>query len=203
MPAPRDIIDALESVASIYFSDVRHKIRAAFILTDEFVEMCCKALAVAANPNLGRIDYRNLLAHPAVNLDSRTAPLGIRLFRNHQTRNSMQHGNAAFTVDDQHCADAILDAVDALEHCFPGSLLALPDPLKVSLRVIRLHSSQGNAHLRGTFEDSMRAHQWNGGGRRAKVSEPPYSVGSRRYWGLVMFPEYAQVESILNLLGIP
>ena len=26
MAAPRDIVDALESVASIYFSDVRHKI---------------------------------------------------------------------------------------------------------------------------------------------------------------------------------
>jgi hypothetical protein len=42
---------------SIYFSDVRHKVRAAFILTDELVEMCCKALAVAANPTLGHISW--------------------------------------------------------------------------------------------------------------------------------------------------
>jgi hypothetical protein len=32
MPAPRDIIDSLECVISVYFSDVRHKHRAAFIL---------------------------------------------------------------------------------------------------------------------------------------------------------------------------
>jgi hypothetical protein len=57
MTAPLDIVDALESVASIYFSDVRHKVRAAFILTDELVEMCCKALAVAANPTLGHISW--------------------------------------------------------------------------------------------------------------------------------------------------
>jgi hypothetical protein len=43
MAAPRDITDALEGVVSIYFSDVRHKLRAAFILQDELVEMSCKA----------------------------------------------------------------------------------------------------------------------------------------------------------------
>jgi hypothetical protein len=43
MAAPRDITDALEGVVSIYFSDVRHKLRAAFILRDELVEMSCKA----------------------------------------------------------------------------------------------------------------------------------------------------------------
>src|SRR5581483_109755 len=128
MPAPRDIVDALESVTSIYFSDVRHKIRATFILTDELVEVCCKCLAVAANPNLGHIQFHNLLAHPAVRLPQ-TVPLGDTLLRNHRTRNQMQHGNAAFTVDEQHCADAILDAVDAVEHCFPGAIAVLPDPL--------------------------------------------------------------------------
>ncbi len=50
MTAPRDIVDALECVASIYFSDVRQKTRAAFILADEMVEVCCKALAIAENP---------------------------------------------------------------------------------------------------------------------------------------------------------
>jgi hypothetical protein len=203
MPAPRDIIDALESVTSIYFSDVRHKIRAAFILTDELVEMCCKSLAIAANPNLGHIQFHNLLAHPAVGLPAQTVPLGDRLLRNHRTRNQMQHGNAAFTVDDQYCADAVLDAIAAMEHCFPGTAPILPEVLKVALRVVWLHSSLGNARLRGEFEDAMRGHGWNGNARRAKVSEPPYPVGSRRYWGLVMFPEFAQVESILNRLGVP
>ncbi len=203
MAAPRDIIDALESVASIYFSDVRHKMRAAFILTDELVEMTCKSLAVAANPNLGHIQFHNLLAHPAVGLPAQSVHLGECLLRNHRTRNQMQHGNAAFTVDDQHCADAILDALEAVEHCFPGTTLALPEGLKIVLRVVRLHSSRGDARLRGNFEDAMRSHGWNGNGRRAKVSEPPYSVGSRRFWGLILFPEFAQVENILNRIGVP
>lgn len=203
MAAPRDIVDALESVASIYFSDVRHKSRAAFILTDELVEMCCKALAVAANPTLGHIKFHQLLAHPAVNLGAGTVPLGTTLLRNHDTRNKMQHVNAAFTVDEQHCADAILDAIDAMEHCFPGSVAAFSDALKVALRVVRLHSSRGDARLRGAFEDAMRSHRWNGTNRKARVSEPPYPVGSRRYWGLVLLPEYAQVEVILNRIGAP
>jgi hypothetical protein len=203
MPAPRDIIDALECAVSIYFSDVRHKMRAAFILTDELVEMSCKALAIAANPTLGHIQFHNLLAHPAVGLPTQTGALGDTLMRNHRTRNQMQHGNAAFTVDEQHCADAILDAVSAVEHCFPGTNPVLPEFLRVALRVVRLHSSQGNTRLRGDFEDAMRAHGWNGNARRAKVSEPPYPVGSRRYWGLVMFPEFAQVENILNQLQVP
>src|SRR5437899_5747403 len=190
MAAPRDIIDALESVVSIYFSDVRHKVRAAFILTDELVERCCKALAVAANPTLGHIKFHQLLGHPSVHLPSQTVPLGATLLRNHDTRNKMQHVNAAFTVDEQHCADAILDAIDAMEHCFPGTRPAFPDALKVAVRVIHLHSSRGDVRLRGAFEDAMRSHRWNGNDRKARVSEPPYSVGSRRYWGLVLFPVY-------------
>jgi hypothetical protein len=165
--------------------------------------MCCKALAIAANPTLGHIRFSTLLAHPAVQLPARTVPLGDTLLRNHITRNQMQHVNAAFTVDDQHCADAILDALAAMEHCFPGTIAVLPDALKVALRGVRLHSSQGDIRLRGTFEDAMRNHGWNGNARRAKVSEPPYPVGSRRYWGLVLFAEYAQVEGILNRLGVP
>jgi hypothetical protein len=97
MAAPRDIVDALECVGSICFSDVRHKTRAAFILADELVEMCCKALAFAANPNLGNIQFPTLVGHPAVRLPAQTVPLGDTLLRNHRTRNQMQHGNAAFT----------------------------------------------------------------------------------------------------------
>jgi len=29
-----------------------------------------------------------------------------------------------------------------------------------------------------------------------------YPVGFRRYWGLVLLPEYGQVEGILNRLGL-
>ncbi len=204
MAAPRDIIDALESVVSLYFSDVRHKQRAAFILADELVEMTCKALAIAANPTLGHIKFHDLLKHPAVKLDAKTTTLGATLLRNHDTRNKMQHVNAAFTVDDQHCADAILDALQAIEHCFSGTIAAFPDALKVSLRLVRLQSSHGNTGLRGRFEDAMRDFRWNSADkpRALRKSEIAVTAGNRRYWGLVM-SEYAQIECILDRLGIP
>lgn len=136
-------------------------------------------------------------------LNAKSTLLGAALLRNHDTRNKMQHVNAAFTVDDQHCADAIGDAVNAIEHCFPGSAADYPEALNVALRVVRIHSSKGNVRLRVRFEDEMRAHRWNGEERRSRVSEPPIPVGSRRYWGLVLLPEYAQIEIILNRISAP
>lgn len=47
MSTPPEIIDALESVLEIYFSGVRHRERAAFILCDNLVEMTCKTKAKA------------------------------------------------------------------------------------------------------------------------------------------------------------
>jgi len=45
MSTPPEIIDTLESVLEIYFSGVRHRERAAFILCDNLVEMTCKTKA--------------------------------------------------------------------------------------------------------------------------------------------------------------
>jgi hypothetical protein len=42
MAAPQYIVDALETVLTIYFSNCRHKERAAFILCDELVEVVCR-----------------------------------------------------------------------------------------------------------------------------------------------------------------
>ena len=204
MAAHRDIVDSLECVVSLYFSDVRQKLRAAFILQDELVEMSCKAKARAAHPTLGRITFIPLIKLAAVGLDPTTVPLGATLERNHGTRNELQHGNAAFTVDDQHCADAILDAVQAIEHCFPGARAALTDALKLALRVIHLHSSQGSVLLRGQFEDAMRDSRWNAATHRAvRKNEIAVAVGNRRNWGLVMLSSYPNVETILNEVGIP
>jgi len=50
----------------------------------------------------------------------------------------MQHNNPAATVDPRYCADAIIDASEVIEHCFPGTKAALPDRLKVTIRVVRL-----------------------------------------------------------------
>ena len=66
MSAPRHIVDALESVLSIYFSNCRHKERAAFILCDELVEITCREKVKQAVPRLGRMGFRGLLTHAAV-----------------------------------------------------------------------------------------------------------------------------------------
>jgi hypothetical protein len=203
MAAPRDIVDVLECVLSVYFSNVRHRHRAAFLLADELVEMTCKAKARQATPTLGAIKFVPLLRLPAVNLNPTTSTLGETLRQNHNTRNSMQHENAAFTVDDQHCADAILDAVEAVEHCFQGACAVLPEPLRVTLRVVRLLSSRGYPAHRDAFDFLMRNHPWRGNRERARVNETIVSPGQRGSWGLVIMTEYATIESILSRIGVP
>ena len=49
MEIPQAIADSLESVVEIYFSGVRHRERAAFILCDNLVEMACKSRAKQHN----------------------------------------------------------------------------------------------------------------------------------------------------------
>src|SRR5215831_18224883 len=106
MAAPRHIVDSLESVLSIYFSNCRHKERAAFILCDELVEVTCREKVKQSVRNLGRIDFKALMSHGSVALKVDTPGLGKSVFDCHKTRNDMQHNNPAATVDGQHCADA-------------------------------------------------------------------------------------------------
>ena len=42
MKAPSEIVDFLESILGIYFYDIRHKHRSAFILCDSLVELSLK-----------------------------------------------------------------------------------------------------------------------------------------------------------------
>lgn len=204
MAAPRDLVDAVECVVSVFFSSVRHRVRAAFLLADELVEMTCKARARQAHPNLGRPNFFTLLSMPAVGLDPGVAgSLGETLNRNHETRNGMQHGNAAFTVDEQHCADAILDAVKCMEHCIPGCSLVFPEPLRVALRVVGLLSSGGDARKRVEFEEAMRRARWRGVRIRARGHEMVVAIGTPAYWGSVMLSEYPIVEKILTEIRAP
>lgn len=203
MAASREIIDALESVLSIYFSNVRHRLRASFILCDELVEVTCRAKARQTMPTLGKIYFPQLLALPQVGLDPKKTILGKTVCNTHETRNHMQHSIAAATVDEQHCADAILDAVAVIENCFPGASNTFPDTIKVILRVIYIFSSNGNHSQRNSFEEAMRAYNWRGERERAKVTESIVSPGLRINWGLVIPGEYAIVETILNRVGAP
>lgn len=203
MTAPRHIVDALESVLSLYFSNCRHKERAAFILCDELVEVACREKVKLQLPNLGRMYFRSLVTHAAVGLNVTVAGLGKSVFECHNTRNDMQHNNPAATVDPQHCADAICDAVDVIEHCFPGTKPDLPEKLKVALRVVRLFSRHGNPRQQTDFGDAMQAHPWRGGRERARRDEVIIAPGPRANWGLVVPSEYAVVEELLNRVGVP
>ncbi len=203
MPAGRDIVDGLECVLSVYFSNARHHIRASFLLCDELVEVTCKAKMRSVHATIGQIGFRQLLAHASVGLDPAVPGLGETLLRNHQTRNQMQHNVAAATVDEQHCADAILDAVQALEHCFPGSLPLLSDGITIALRVIRLHSSQENQRHRIDFDEAMRNYKWNSPYKAASSIAVPMPVGARPYWGYIIMANNTVIERILDLVGVP
>lgn len=203
MPAGRDIVDALECVLSIYFSNVRHHNRAAFLLCDELVEVTCKARVKKDHQNLGRIGFYQLLEHPSVGLSPAQPGLGESLFRNHETRNHMQHAVAAATVDDQHCADAIMDAAAAIEHCFPGSQAILSESMIVALRVVCVHSSLGTQNQRADFDDEMRKFKWNSPQRRATTTTIPIAVGTRQQWGHVIMSNNVIIAGILDRIGAP
>lgn len=207
MAAPRHIVDSLECVISVFFSSVRHNLRAAFILCDELVEVTCKAKAKQKNPKLGKINFFDLLKHQDVALDSKTTALGGSLFASHQTRNNLQHENPAATVDVQHCADAILDAVQAIEHCFPGTTAALnfPPAIRVAMRVTRLLSSQGDLFQRSAFKSAMHDHGWRiePKGKLSKQNEVIINPGEQDHWGIALFRDYAAVEKLLDKIGVP
>ena len=202
MPGPRHIVDALESVLSIYFSNCRHKERASFILCDELVEITCRQRVRQAIPTLGRMQFPGLLRHAQIGLTT-TAGIGKAVYDCHLTRNDMQHNNPAATVDSQHCADAIIDAVEVIEHCFPGAKADLPEKLKVTLRVVRLYSQNGQPTQQTAFADAMQAYTWRGDRDRARRDEAVVRPGVRANWCLVIPSEYARVEAILNRVGVP
>jgi hypothetical protein len=201
--APREIIDALESILGVYFSSIRHRERTAFILCDELVEMSCKLRAREHN----HMFDMQCNFHVAWNLPGVAIPLnplGSAIEHNRNTRNLMQHASAAATVDDQHCADAILDTVRVIDHCWPGaSDMDFPGWMKCSLRIVRLYSSQGEIIKRTSFEDEMRHGAWRSIDRKPRTYELVIEPGLRRYWILLVTQSQVQVETILNALGIP
>ena len=116
MPAPIDIIDALESVVDIYLSPVRHRERAAFILCDNLVEMVCKTKALEHNHRFNTTcNFYAAWNAPGVQLPRTT--LGRKIQSFHDVRNNMQHGRAAATVDVEYCSGAILTAVKVVDRC--------------------------------------------------------------------------------------
>jgi hypothetical protein len=102
-----------------------------------------------------------------------------------------------------HCADAIIDGVACIEHCFPGASAAFPDRLRVALRVIRIYSTAGNAAHRPAFQDGMLRYRWRTQQRQPRVDETIVQPGMRNYWGLVIMDSIPDIEAILNRIGAP
>ncbi|NJR53124.1 MAG: hypothetical protein HC780_29775 [Leptolyngbyaceae cyanobacterium CSU_1_3] len=155
MSTPPEIIDALESVLEIYFSGVRHRERAAFILCDNLVEMTCKTKAKQYNHRFDMsCNFHNACTSPDVDLPP---DLKVRVVGYRNTRNNMQHASAAATVDLHHCATSMLDVVKVIDHCWTDtSTTRFPSRMKCALRIARLYSSEGDISLREVFETRMQ-----------------------------------------------
>lgn len=196
--APREIVDSLESVFSIFYSGVRHRERAAFILCDELVEMACKLKAKEHNYRFDlRCSFHDAWNAPGVQLDPQGLGRSVQESRN--TRNHMQHNSAAATVDVHHCADAILDAIAVVDHCWPNtSTTSFQLWMKCAQRITRLLSSSGEFRKRKGFEDAMREESWRTERRYPKNNELFVVPGLRDNWGQCLreYPEV--VEQILN-----
>lgn len=204
MPAPQEIIDALESIIGIYFSGVRHRERAAFILCDNLAEMACKTKAVQRNHAFNtRCGFHDAWNAPGVQLPP--TGLGGRVQNYRNTRNNMQHASIAATVDQDYCATAILDVVNVIDRCWPNTSARQFLPwMKCALRVVRLYSATGDSMQRGQFEDSMRNKTWRA--KEREVVQPnarQVEPGRRDYWGLAFRMNTSLVEECLNEAGIP
>jgi hypothetical protein len=204
MAAPIEIIDALQSILDIFFSGVRHRERAAFILADNLDEMVCKTKAKQHDHNFNmRCTFFDAWNANGVAL----APngLGRRINGYRDTRNNMQHASAASTVDTQHCATVILDTVKVIDHCWHNtSRIQFPTWIKCALRVIRLYSSEGDITKHRRFEDKMRSINWRGSQKEyVKPNAIQVEPGMRDFWGMMIRTRPELVEECLNDLEIP
>ncbi|KKM17492.1 hypothetical protein LCGC14_1675200 [marine sediment metagenome] len=203
MATPREIIDAMESVLGIFLSNVRHKDRAAFILCDELVEMACKLRAREDDHHFDMTcGFKAAWKAPGVSIPPN--PLGDSIQRSRHTRNTMQHASAAATVDERHCADAILDALAVIEHCWNGAQNHdMPAWMICVLRIVRLYSSEGTPDVRQQFEDRMRDEDWRGEERKQpRINEIKIRPGLRSNWGMLLTTRgHARLTQLLDEVG--
>jgi hypothetical protein len=202
MSTPPEIIDALESVLEIYFSGVRHRERAAFILCDNLVEMTCKTKAEQHNYRFDMsCQFHEACTAPGVLL---LPDLKVRVLGYRRTRNNMQHASAAATVDLYHCATSILDVVRVIDHCWLNtSTNFFPGRIKCALRIVWLYSVEGDVSLRETFETKMQRQRWRTQQESVNVTGRQIQPGHRDYWYVAIRMQTPSVEECLNDVGIP
>ena len=200
---PPDILDALESIVEIFCSSIRHKERAAYILCDNLVEVACKAKA-REHDHSTKLDvgFHKVIILDGVVLD---AALRGRLQSYRNNRNNIQHVGAGLTVDVQHCADAIMDAVNTLNQLWNTSPVHHSRArLTTSLRIVRLYSTDGLQNQRADFEDNMSSYGWRTVEKeQVQVSSVQIKPGRRENWSHALFSRMADVQRILDDSGIP
>jgi len=199
MPCPPDIRDALESVIDVFFSGSRHRERAAFILCDNLVEVACKRRALDHNHQFTGRGFHAITTAPGVNL-GQLLQRRVAGYRN--TRNNLQHVAAALTVDEKHCADAILDSVRVLDRLWTGTSGRFAQPMRVALRVVRLVSTQGEAAVQQQFDDRLRDWGWRTAPREPVATNAvQIRPGLKEHWGFALRYRYTDIETCLNELG--
>jgi hypothetical protein len=203
MPAPQEIIALLESVVGVFLSEVRHRERAAFLLCDVLVEMTCKNRAVEESRQFDTLcGFYTAWNAPGVQLDP--GGLGKRVQQRRETRNLMQHQSAAATVEVEQCADAILDAVAVIDHCWSGSS---SEDVRLwaacALRILRLYSSAGDLAQRDAFEHAMRTKEWEfESDEKPSANEIVVRPGERPFWLWAITRAPDAVEETLNGLEL-
>lgn len=153
MRTPTEIIDFLESLLGIYFYDIRHKHRSVFILCDTLVELSCKIKIVEKNEsaNTKSLNFRQSLQNAKV-----SPQLTKRLLVSHGLRNDMQHKSTILTIDEQKCADSLMDLVELLKKLWGRySMDYIPAWVNCALRIIKLQSSQGKIKKRKELKEHI------------------------------------------------
>ena len=200
MPAPVAITDSLESVLDIFFSGVRHRERAAFILCDNLVEVACKTKAKQNNHTFDmRCGFHAAWNAPGVTLDPDN--LGQRVHDHRDTHNNMQHASAAATVDSGYCATAIADAVKVIQTLWPDVVLS--PRVVCGLRIVQLYSTSGDPVIRDSFEDAMRAFGWRAKEETVRANAVQIELGRREAWWWALRQRLPNVEEMLNEIGAP
>jgi hypothetical protein len=152
MLAPKEILDFIESIISIFLYEIRQKERAVFILVDNLVELSCKArIRERGKLITSQKELKNFLKLANVGGD-----LKRRLLSRRKERNTMQHDLVAVTVSNEHCADAILDLQRLIKklwgkYAFDG----VEEWVNCAFRVIKLYSRSTSKKKREIFEQRL------------------------------------------------
>jgi len=156
MKIPQQIIDVLESIVGLYFSDVRHKERSVFILVDNLIETICKYKLKESGWEDNNLE--GLRFYPCLEENGVVGDLYKDIDERHNLRNKMQHAKLAFTVDIQQCSDAIIGSLELIDFLWDKECIEeFPSWLICGLQIIKLYSKFGEISKRKIFNDFINS----------------------------------------------